>query len=75
MTKRRQRVLLVIADNHPIFLRGLANVFRLQPDIKIVAQCEDGLSAMEAIRKHAPDIAMIDISMPGLNGLTFYSRR
>ena len=68
MTKRRQRVLLVIADNHPVFLRGLANVFRSHSDIKIVAQCEDGLAAMSAIREHTPDIAMIDISMPGLNG-------
>ena len=68
MTKRRQRVLLVIADNHPVFLQGLSNVFRSHSDIKIVAQCQDGLAAMAAIRDHAPDIAMIDTSMPGFNG-------
>jgi DNA-binding NarL/FixJ family response regulator len=69
MNKRRQRLLLLIADNHPVFLHGLTEVFRSHPDIKIVAQCHDGLAAMSAIREHAPDIAMIDMSMTGLGGL------
>lgn len=69
MSKQRQRLLLVIADNHPVFLQGLANVFRMHSDISIVAKCTDGLSLMAAIREFAPDIAMIDMSMPGLNGL------
>ena len=69
MSKRRQKVLLVIADDHPVFLEGLANVFRNSSDIKVVAQCRDGVAAMNAIREFAPDVAMIDLSMPGLNGL------
>jgi two-component system nitrate/nitrite response regulator NarL len=69
MNKRRQRLLLVIADNHPVFLQGLANIFEPLPDIKIVAKCKDGLAALAAIREYAPDIAMVDISMPGFNGL------
>jgi len=69
MNKRRQRVLLVIADDHPVFLQGLANVFRSHSDIKVVAQCRDGVAVMNAIRALTPDIAMIDISMPGLDGL------
>ena len=68
MSKKRQRVLLLIADSHPVFLQGLANVFRSHPEIKIVAECQDGVAAMEAIREHAPEIAMIEISMPGLSG-------
>jgi two-component system, NarL family, nitrate/nitrite response regulator NarL len=69
MTKRRQSVLLVIADDHPVFLQGLANVFRSQSDIKVVAQCRNGVAVMNAIRELEPDVAMIDISMPGLDGL------
>jgi len=69
MSKRRQKVLLLIADDHPVFLRGLTSVFKAHPDIKVVAQCRDGLAAMQAIRELAPDIAMLDIAMPGLNGL------
>jgi two-component system, NarL family, nitrate/nitrite response regulator NarL len=69
MTKRRQKLLLVIADDHPVFLQGLADVFKSQSDIKIVAQCRDGEAVMTAIRELEPDVAMIDISMPGLDGL------
>lgn len=69
MTKRRQTVLLLIADDHPVFLQGLAEVFRPHSDIKVVAQCRDGVAAMNAIRELAPNIAMIDISMLGLGGL------
>jgi DNA-binding NarL/FixJ family response regulator len=69
MTKRRQKVLLVIADDHPVFLQGLANVFKSHPDIKVVAECRDGVEAMNAIRTFAPDVAMIDIGMPGLDSL------
>lgn len=69
MSRQRAKVELVIADEHPVFLRGLANLFKGQPDIKVVAQCSDGHAALAAIRTHAPDIAMIDIAMPGLDGL------
>jgi two-component system nitrate/nitrite response regulator NarL len=69
MSKRRERLLLAIADNHPVFLQGLADMFRMHSDIEIVAMCPDGPSLLAAVREYAPDIAMIDISMPGLNGL------
>ena len=68
MTKRIKQVALVIADTQPVFLHGLSNIFQSHSDIKIVAQCEDGFGAMTAIRNYAPDIALIDTSMPGLNG-------
>lgn len=69
MTKRRQKVLLVIADNQPVFLKGLADAFKRLSDIKVVAQCRDGREALNAIRTLQPDVAMIDIGMPGLDGL------
>jgi two-component system nitrate/nitrite response regulator NarL len=69
MSKRRQKVLLVIADDQPVFLKGLVDIFKGLPDIKVVAQCRDGREALNAIRTLTPDVAMIDIGMPGLNGL------
>ena len=69
MSKHRDKVLLVIADNHPVFLQGLENVLRAHSDIEIVAKCTNGLAAMAAIREYAPDVAMVDIAMPGFNGL------
>lgn len=41
----------------------------LWPELHIVAECEDGLAAMEALREHAPDVAFLDIRMPGVSGL------
>jgi two-component system nitrate/nitrite response regulator NarL len=69
MKKRRHKVLLLIADDQPVFLKGLADVFKGLPDIKVVAQCRDGREALDAIRNLQPDVAMIDIGMPGLDGL------
>jgi two-component system nitrate/nitrite response regulator NarL len=69
MSRRRPKVQLVIADEQPVFLQGLAAMFKAHADIKVVAQCRDGLEALHAIRTLKPDVAMIDIAMPGLGGL------
>jgi RNA polymerase sigma factor (sigma-70 family) len=57
---------LVIADRHPIVLQGLASVFVAQRDFEIVAFCRDGASCLEAIRNLAPDVALLDDSLPDL---------
>jgi two-component system nitrate/nitrite response regulator NarL len=60
---------VVIADRHPVVLQGLANVLGAESSLKIVASCRDGTACLEAIRHLLPDIAIVDISMPGLTGL------
>ena len=60
---------LVIADRHPVVLQGLTSVLVAQNGLKVVACCSDGHSCIEAIRSFVPDIAILDISMPGLTGL------
>jgi two-component system, NarL family, nitrate/nitrite response regulator NarL len=60
---------LVIADRHPVVLQGLAKVLGGRLDFKIVAACSDGRSCIEAIRGLVPDIALLELSMPGLTGL------
>lgn len=60
---------VVIADGQPVVLRGLTSVLGARRGFKIVACCKDGPSCIDAIRSLAPDIAVIDISMPGLTGL------
>ncbi|NOJ43314.1 LuxR C-terminal-related transcriptional regulator [Bradyrhizobium australiense] len=60
---------IVIADRHPVVLQGLKNVLSAGRGFKVVASCTDGTSCIEAIRRLVPDIAMFDISMPGLTGL------
>jgi DNA-binding NarL/FixJ family response regulator len=60
---------LVLADDHPIFRAGVRSLLNTQPDIEIVAEAEDGADAVEAARQHKPDVVLIDVSMPGMNGL------
>ena len=64
---------LVIADRHPVVLRGLTSVLGARNGFKVVACCSDGPSCIEAIRRLVPDIAILDMSMPGLNGLEILS--
>jgi two-component system nitrate/nitrite response regulator NarL len=60
---------VVIADPHPVILQGLTKVLEAQSDFAVVACCGDGTSCLEAIRSLRPEIAVLDISMSGLNGL------
>jgi two-component system, NarL family, nitrate/nitrite response regulator NarL len=60
---------VVIADRHPVVLQGLANVLRSESGFKVVASCSDGPTCIEAIRSLVPDIAILDVSLPGLTGL------
>ncbi len=59
---------LLIADRHPVVLQGLAQMLGALPDFKIVASCSDGKNCIEALRKLVPDVALVDVLMPGLTG-------
>ena len=62
-------ITVVIADDHPLLLDAMENLFRLQKDIKVVTRCLDGDEAVKAVRRHKPDILVLDIRMPGKDGL------
>jgi DNA-binding NarL/FixJ family response regulator len=62
-------ITVVIADDHPLLLDAMENLFRLQKDIKVVARCLDGDEAVKAVRRHKPDILVLDIRMPRKDGL------
>ncbi|TWI73358.1 RNA polymerase sigma factor (sigma-70 family), partial [Bradyrhizobium huanghuaihaiense] len=61
-----QRIRLVIADRQPIVLQGLKSVFAAQQDFDVVASSSDGTSCLEAIRKLAPDVALVADTLPDL---------
>jgi DNA-binding NarL/FixJ family response regulator len=59
----------VLADDHPLILNGLENLFRPEKDLEVLARCTDGIETLKAVRKHRPDILVLDIRMPGKDGL------
>jgi two-component system nitrate/nitrite response regulator NarL len=60
---------IVLADDHPIVLNGLDQLFSFEPDIEVVARCTTGLQALEAVRHYRPAVVVADVRMPELNGL------
>ncbi len=61
---------LVVADDHLLVMHGLVKLIGGERDFKIVASCADGESALAAIRRHSPDLALLDFRMPKIDGLT-----
>lgn len=60
---------LVLADAHPVILHGLESLFHPERDLRVIASCADGSSALCAVRKHRPDILVLDLRMPHMDGL------
>jgi len=59
---------VVVADDEPIGRQRLVRLLQAEPDTEVVAACADGAEAVEAIREHAPDLVLLDIQMPHLDG-------
>ena len=62
-------ITLIIADDHPLILDAMENLFRLEKDLKVVARCLNGDEALKAVRLHQPDSLVLDIQMPAKDGL------
>ena len=60
---------VIIADDHPIVLAGLAQLFRQEAGMRVVATCVNGAEALDAVRLQRPDILLLDLNMPKLDGL------
>lgn len=65
---------LVLADDHLIVLEGLEQLFRNEPDFEVVATCSGGSAAVEAVARHRPDVLVLDLRMPGVDGLEVIRR-
>jgi DNA-binding NarL/FixJ family response regulator len=63
------RLRVFLADDHELIREGLRSLVNSQPDMECVGEAADGRAAVERIQKLLPDVAVLDISMPGLNGL------
>jgi len=65
----KEPITVVLADDHAMVREGLAALLAKDPQVNVVGQCGDGLTALEEIRRLRPDVAVLDITMPGLNGI------
>lgn len=60
---------LVLADDHPIVLNGLENLFCLEKEFEVKASCTGGAEALRMVRLYRPDVVILDIRMPDMSGL------
>jgi DNA-binding NarL/FixJ family response regulator len=65
---------VLLADDHGIVRRGLRSLIETQPDIKVVAEAADGLEALRLCEEHQPDVMILDVGMPKLNGIEVAER-
>lgn len=63
------KIRVLLADDHHLFREGLANILNSQVDFEVVGEASDGLEALVKARKLVPDLVLMDISMPGCDGL------
>ena len=60
---------VILADDHPVYRDGLAQAIAGRDDLEVVAEASDGRAAIAAIREHRPEVAVLDVKMPGLTGI------
>jgi DNA-binding NarL/FixJ family response regulator len=60
---------VLVADDHPVVRSGLAGVIAQQPGLALVAEAEDGRQALARFREHRPDVVLMDLRMPGMDGV------
>ena len=72
MTDRRVRI--VVADDHPVVRDGLRGMLDGQPDLEVVGEAGDGLAAVAEVGRHTPDVVLMDLRMPRLDGVQAIAR-
>ncbi|MGA2144677.1 MAG: response regulator transcription factor [Bryobacteraceae bacterium] len=68
------KIRIVVADDHPIFRDGLCKLLALEDDFEVIAQAQDGRQVLDVLQQHEPDILLLDLKMPGLDGLATLQR-
>lgn len=68
LTKKRA-IRVVVTDDHAVFRQGLRQLLELEPDIEVVGEAESGVQAIQLVRETHPDVVLMDISMPGVDGI------
>src|SRR5271156_6102661 len=65
---------ILTVDDHPLLREGIAALVNTEPDMKVVAEASNGEDAIEKFRSHRPDVTLMDLQLPGLNGIEAITR-
>src|SRR5690625_1735930 len=60
---------IALLDDHKLFREGVKRILSFEPSFQVVADADDGIDANEIVRKYRPDIVLMDINMPEMNGI------
>ena len=63
-----EEIKLVVVDDHPLFRQGVVDVLSLESDMTVIGQASGGVEALEMIQAFSPDVAVLDVNLPGMNG-------
>ena len=69
MTSAPKPIRIALVDDHPLLRQGIAALLADQADLQLVGQASNGLEAIEQFRLHRPDVMLMDLQMPGMNGI------
>jgi DNA-binding NarL/FixJ family response regulator len=69
-----KKIRVLLADDHTLVRAGIRSLLETVDDVEVVAECGDGHEALEMITRHRPDVALLDIGMPGMNGIEIARR-
>jgi DNA-binding NarL/FixJ family response regulator len=61
-------ITIIVVDDHPLFRQGVVDSFSLEPDLSVIGQASDGEVGVNMIRELSPQVAVVDVNLPGLNG-------
>jgi DNA-binding NarL/FixJ family response regulator len=64
-----RKITVMLVDDHPVFRQGLRRVLESEDDVEVVAEVADGAEALQLAKQLAPDVLLLDINLPGMNGL------
>jgi DNA-binding NarL/FixJ family response regulator len=70
----KSSIRIMTADDHPLLRQGIAAIINTQPDMKLIAEACDGEEAIAQFRRHRPDVTLMDLQMPNVNGTEAISR-
>lgn len=70
MSEAKNKIKVLVVDDHPVVRQGLRAVLAERPNVQVVGEAGDGAEAMQKVKSLRPDIVLLDLSMPGMDGLS-----